>query len=201
MGRMTSSLNKDLPFFLLPFLLFFLLVMDGFYELLTSLCCMLSRFSLVRLFATPWNVSHQAPLSTGFSRQEYWGGLPCPPPGDLPNPGTEPTSLMSLHWQANSLYQRHLGSSVDVISVLHFKRSEARRKQPQQGNSPKLLGLHCLWLQDAVVGEVMSGIPLSSVKPRFFLRLPLLDTCSCCMVSKKGILCTCQQRYFASIYI
>ena len=40
-------------------------------------------------------VGCQAPLSLGFSRQEYWSGLPCPPPGDLPNPGIEPTSLMS----------------------------------------------------------------------------------------------------------
>ena len=43
-------------------------------------------------FVTPWTVAHQAPLSMGFSRQEHWSGLPCPPPGDLPNPGTEPTS-------------------------------------------------------------------------------------------------------------
>ena len=42
----------------------------------------------------PWTVAHQAPLSLGFSRQEYWSGLPCPPPGDLPDPGTEPMSLM-----------------------------------------------------------------------------------------------------------
>ena len=45
--------------------------------------------SHVRLFAT---VAHQAPLSMGFSRQEYWSGLPCPSPGDLPNPGIEPGS-------------------------------------------------------------------------------------------------------------
>ena len=51
----------------------------------------------------PWTVACQAPLSMGFSRQEYWSGLPCPPPGDLPNPGTEPRSLMSLHWQMGSL--------------------------------------------------------------------------------------------------
>ena len=41
------------------------------------------------LSATPWTVAHQAPLSMGFSRQEYWSGLPCPPPGDLPDPGIE----------------------------------------------------------------------------------------------------------------
>ena len=45
--------------------------------------------------ATPWTVAHQAPLSMGFSRQEYWSGLPYPPPGDLPDPGIEPTSLTS----------------------------------------------------------------------------------------------------------
>ena len=43
----------------------------------------------------PWTVAHQAPLSTGFSRQEYWSGLPFPPPGALPNPGIEPGSLES----------------------------------------------------------------------------------------------------------
>ena len=44
---------------------------------------------------TLWTVALQAPLSMGFSRQEYWSGLPCPPPGDLPGPGIEPTSLTS----------------------------------------------------------------------------------------------------------
>ena len=48
--------------------------------------------SRVRLSATPWTVAHQAPLSMGFSRQEYWSGSPFPPPGDLPDPGIEPGS-------------------------------------------------------------------------------------------------------------
>ena len=65
--------------------------------------CMLSRFCRVQLCVTPWTVAHQAPLSVGFSKQEYWSGLPCPPPGDLPNPGIEPATLTSLHWQAGSL--------------------------------------------------------------------------------------------------
>ena len=56
---------------------------------------MLGRFSCVGLFVTPWTVAHQAPLSMGFSRQEYWSGLPGPFPGDLPDPGIEPTSLVS----------------------------------------------------------------------------------------------------------
>ena len=49
-------------------------------------------FSHVQLFATPWTVARQAPLSMGFSRQEYWSGLPFPSPGDLPDPGIEPRS-------------------------------------------------------------------------------------------------------------
>ena len=56
---------------------------------------MLSRFSRVLLCATLWTVACQAPLSMEFSRQEYWGGLPFPPPGDLPDSGTEPASLTS----------------------------------------------------------------------------------------------------------
>ena len=49
--------------------------------------------SRAQLFATLWTVAFQTPLSKGFSRQEYWSGLPCPPPGDLPDPGIEPASL------------------------------------------------------------------------------------------------------------
>ena len=51
--------------------------------------------SCVRFFVTPWTVAHQAPLSMGFSRQDYWSGLPFPSPGDLPSPGVKPISLVS----------------------------------------------------------------------------------------------------------
>ena len=54
--------------------------------------CMLSRFSHVQLFATVWTLAHQPPMSMGFSRQEYWSELPCPPPGDLPDPGIKSES-------------------------------------------------------------------------------------------------------------
>ena len=54
--------------------------------------CMLSHFSHALLFSTPWTVARQAPLSRGFPRQECWSGLPCPPPGDPPDTGTEPVS-------------------------------------------------------------------------------------------------------------
>ena len=54
--------------------------------------CVLSHFSCVRLFATQWTPACQAPLSMVFSRQECWSGLPCPSPGDLPDPGIKSTS-------------------------------------------------------------------------------------------------------------
>ena len=57
----------------------------------------------VQLFATPWTVTYQAPLPMEFSRQEYWRGLPFPPPGDLPDPGIKPTSPASPAFQADSL--------------------------------------------------------------------------------------------------
>jgi len=69
---------------------------------LQKICCSGSRWicvqslSHVQLFATPWTVALQAPLSMEFSRQEYWSGLPFPPPGDLPNPGIESASPASL---------------------------------------------------------------------------------------------------------
>ena len=70
--------------------------------------CVCALFlSHVRLFATPWTVAHQAPLSVEFSRKEYWSGLPFPPSGDLPDPGLEPASPV---WQVDFLPLSHPGS-------------------------------------------------------------------------------------------
>ena len=62
--------------------------------------CVLSH---VQLFVTLWTRAHQAPLSMGFPRLEYWSGLSFPPPGHLPDPGIEPALLCVLHWQVDSL--------------------------------------------------------------------------------------------------
>ena len=62
--------------------------------------CMLNHFSHVWLFMTRWTVAHQAPLSMGFSGQDYWSGLSCPPPKDLPNWGIRPLSHVScIDWR------------------------------------------------------------------------------------------------------
>ena len=69
--------------------------------------------SHVRLFGTPWTAAHRASLSMEFSRQEYWNGLPCPSPGDLPNPGIKPRSPAL---QADSL------PSLLLLLLSHFSR-------------------------------------------------------------------------------
>ena len=70
---------------------------------------MLSHCSHVWLFATVWIIAPHAPLSMGFSRQEYWSGLPCPPPGDLPDQGVKLASLCLLNWKVGSLSLAPLG--------------------------------------------------------------------------------------------
>ena len=77
----------------------------------------LSHISRVQLFVTLWTVAHQAPLSMGFSRQEYWSGLPFPPPGDLPDPGIGPMLPVAPALQADSLLLSHQGSSGQCIDA------------------------------------------------------------------------------------
>ena len=71
--------------------------------------------SRVRLFSTTWTVARQAPLSMGFSWQEYWSGLPCPPPGDLPNPGSDPRSPTL---QADSLPSEAPGKPPSLMMLI-----------------------------------------------------------------------------------
>ena len=76
--------------------------------------CVPSRFSCVRLFASPRTVALQAPLSMGFSSPEYWSGLPFPSPGKLSNPGIESTSPAL---QVDSLLLSHQGSPQQVTNI------------------------------------------------------------------------------------
>ena len=77
-------------------LMIYLRFLSGSLTSLVLHVCVLSCFSHVRPFVTPWTVAHQVLLSMGFSRQEYWNGLPRPPPGDLHNSGVKIGSLVSL---------------------------------------------------------------------------------------------------------
>ena len=72
-------------------------------QIILCMCvCKLSCFN--RVFATLWTIAHQAPLSMGFYRQEYWSGLSCLPAGDLPNPGIKPSTLLCLPALASWLF-------------------------------------------------------------------------------------------------
>ena len=108
---------------------------------------MLSRCSCVRLCSTLWSVAWQAPLSMRFSRQEYWNGLPCPPPGDLPDPGMEPTTLTSpalagrffttsATWEAHKMNSL-LGGHAMILQTL----SPLRRPRAV------ILQTHTVWIQ------------------------------------------------------
>ena len=92
------------------------------------LCCV-TLLSRVRLFATPWTVTRQAPLSMEFSRREHWNGLPCPPPGDLPDAGTEPASLTSLalagvFFTTSATWKAHHNVCVSNHHVAHLELTQ-----------------------------------------------------------------------------
>ena len=78
------------------------------------LLLLLSHFSHVQLFVIPWSVANNTPLSMEFSRQEYWSGVPFPPPGDLPYPGIKPMSLASPVLAGRFFTTAPLGKSQDI---------------------------------------------------------------------------------------
>ena len=78
--------------------------------------CVLSCFSRFRPLATLWTVSLQAALSMGFCWQEYWSALPCPPPGNLPDPGIETVSLKSLALAGSTTYEAHQRLQIHLYS-------------------------------------------------------------------------------------
>ena len=88
---------------------------------------MLSCFSRAQLLVTPWTVAHQAPLSVGFSREEYWSVLLCLPPGDLPDLGTKSTSLTSSAL-AGGFFTTSVtwGVQLTLKSTFYFRRQGHR---------------------------------------------------------------------------
>ena len=73
---------------------------------------------------TPWTVAHQAPLCMRFSRQEYWSGLPCPPPGHLPDPGIEPASFASSALADGFFTTEPPGKPREHVALLYFAGEE-----------------------------------------------------------------------------
>ena len=92
--------------------------------------CVLSRFSRVRIFETPWTVAHQAPLSVGFSRQEYWSALPCPPHSVL-HIVTNKTYLLSTQQQVSSLiFKMRKGLEQTFLQRRYTSSQPAHEKMP-----------------------------------------------------------------------
>ena len=96
------------------------------------------------MFVTPWTVAHQAPLSMGFSRQEYWSGLPFPSPGDLPNPGIKPGSPAL---QADSLPSEPPWKPLFLVRIMFMAMG---RWEGQKLGSGGVLAGPSLWV--AVIG-------------------------------------------------
>ena len=105
--------------------------------------CVLSCFSRVWLFVTPWTVACQAPLSMGFPRQEYWNELPCPPSGDLPDPGIELPSPVAPALQVDSLLLSHWGSP--LVSHLSNPCPLVQWKRGISSTEPPGKSLEVLW--------------------------------------------------------
>ena len=97
-----------------------------------------SCFNCVRLCATPWTVAHQALVSMGFSRQENWSGLPCPPLGCPPHPGIKcyVSILWFLHWQAGSLPLAPLYSFGAYQSISHWTLYTQLHRPPNSHRQP-----------------------------------------------------------------
>ena len=95
------------------------------------------------LGVTPWTVARQAPLSLGFSKQEYWSGLPCPPPGDLPDPGIQPMS----HVSCIGKWVLYLCATREALTVI--------LKHPQETKPSDLLLLLLLFLLQSITRRLV----------------------------------------------
>ena len=110
----------------------------------------------------PWTVAPQAPLSTGFSRQEYWGGLPRSPPRDLPGPGMEPAVPVAPALQANSSLLSHGGSPAlastgqSILATENCPCSEGQKCQRNSGSAQRqgLLDLPGRWPFEEITLEL-----------------------------------------------
>ena len=103
--------------------------------------------SRVRLFVTPWTAAHQASQSMGFSRQEYWSGLPFPSAGDLPDLGSHLSLPCLLHYQADSLPLSYMGSPTAAEVSCHFIRETLRKYIPDQTAQTAICELSFISLQ------------------------------------------------------
>ena len=144
--------------------------------------CVPSCFTPIRLFATPWTVAHQAPLSMGFSRQECWKGLPRPPPGDLPDPGVEPASLLSPPSAGRFLATASPGTSKSTTALGQITLLSQHTRSYAQVTRSIFVGI-CIWGSDGPVRIVWLLVPRSL--PRLpHLSRPALRSNGFCLWSR-----------------
>ena len=123
-----------------------LYILKNSLNLTINTVCIVSHFSHVQLFATPWTVAHQAPLSMGLSRQESWSGLLCPAPGDLPNREIEPNLFCLLHWQVGSLPLAPPGKPRPLTLLSHITEETERWCGLARATEPGSLWSLTAWL-------------------------------------------------------
>ena len=129
--------------------------------------------SCIQLFVTPWTVALQAPLSMGFSRPEYWSGLPCPPPGDLPDPGIKPGSPVLAGRFFTMSHQGSPEISLEISKFMNQHSWAARRNTAMiqtHFSCKNLFGRSCTdgdlfykrcFPQDYVTGKLIQSRPWS----------------------------------------
>ena len=96
------------------------------------MCVCVKSFQPCPTLCDPMDCSRQAPLSMGFSRQEYWSGLPCPPPGDLPDPGIKPVSLRSPALAGGFFTTSATWETLCTLNII-FVEKQPKEKKTQQG--------------------------------------------------------------------
>ena len=142
-----------------------------------GLCCVLSHLSCVQLFATPWTVACQAPLSMRFFRQEYWNGLPFPTPGDLPNPGIESTSLMSpalafrfFYFFDNSHSVWRASLVAEMVKNLPAMQETQVRSLKEMTTHSSILAWRILWTEELGTFILCEGYDMGSTAVSFLWK-------------------------------
>ena len=126
--------------------------------------CVLSCFSHVQLFVTLWTVARQAPLSMGFSRQEYWTGLPHPSPGDLPNPGIKSASLIRKNY-SNKVVLMYYKTCLKANLNIQSTEIHSQKKKKKFQNQPLGFSVHGI-LQARILDWVAIPFSRGSSRPR-----------------------------------
>ena len=150
---------------------------------LGSLLAPAQMLSPVRTFATPWTVARQAPLFKGFSRQEYWSGLPCPSPVDLPDPGIKPGSPPSPALAGGFFTAEPLGKSLGFPTSSYFFSSHSSTTTPPSTACALFRNPHSRGPKFNVTSSFLNHSRLKCISPSDLPRLTHSILLSSCLFS------------------